>query len=63
MDSVSILVNYSKSAEHVKSIIDPTLHVLEVHAHALRPVDLEDSPGNVRPSRFSVMHNFLKNFF
>ena len=63
MDSVSVLVNDTESAEHVESIVDSSLHVLEVHAHTFRPIDLEDSPGDIGARRFSVMHNFLKNFF
>jgi hypothetical protein len=63
MDSVPVLVDDSESAEHVKSVIDPALHVLEVHAHALRTIDFEDPSSNVRPRGFSVMHNFFKNFF
>ena len=63
MDSVSVLVNDTESAEHVESIVDSSLHVLEVHAHTFRPIDLEDSPGDIGARRFSVMHNFLENFF
>jgi hypothetical protein len=63
MDSVSVLVDNSQGAEHIESIIDSSLHVLEVHAHTFRPIDLEDSPGDIGARRFSVMHNFLKNFF
>ena len=63
MDSVSVLVDDSESTQHIESIVDSSLHVLEVHAHTFRPVDLQDSPGDIGARRFSVMHNFLENFF
>lgn len=61
MDPVSILVNDAKGAEHIESIVNAPLHVLEVHIHIPVLVNLKDPLGNLGASRLSVVHHLLQN--
>lgn len=62
MNPVSILVNNAEGAEHIKSIVNAPLHVLEVHLHIPVLVNLQDPLGYLGASRLSMEHHLLQNF-
>ena len=63
VNPVPILVNNAEGAEHIESIVNAPLHVLEVHLHIPVPVNLQDPLGYLSAGRFSVEHHLLQNLF